>query len=484
ASSGQQGPVPSGPPPWAPAYGYRSKHEVHSPGPAFDRGLVDTVQGLLSELLGSNVSRGQTQQFLSQLTPAELSAFLANPSQTLPDILPALLSVVHGHGNQGKGGEDVLLALFDRLLAQNPTPAQVREFFQALTPAQVRHLIVHRADAIGNLPGVPPDVRYAANQFRIDAELSGLDGRTAAERHRARTLEAFLADRGQYLHFDNAPGGRLANGTVSQVFGNLAEAQYVALLAFGRGNSMDTFAGLAQRGQLVHEFAQPLVREGMAVIAWLESLSPALGRQYGAMFAAWQSKGQTRNESQFLQFMQQASAKQMTQKTLPGLMLRGDARLTLVGHSFGSAVIKESLLQGAKPDACVFLGMPEQRLQRVAKQAGCGETDLYALLNHGDVVDELAVEDELPQSAAAHEPDDEVDWLAPGELGPPLEAVLEPHHDYLLEGSATLTQVVNVVVGRDVKLLPPKPQVITLYRSADGTFGEVEEPVQRMTRDL
>lgn len=475
---------PGGPPPWAPAYGYRGHggHPAHGEAHGnLGKGLIDGVQQLLSELLGMRVSRGQTQQFVNQLSQAELSAFLANPVQRLPDVMPTLMNVVmRDHGRPDRAGRTALLALFDHVMSRNPSAREIYNFFKSLTPDQIEHLIVHRAEMIGNLPGVPQEVRVAANVQRIEAELTVMQGsRDPAAQRRAQTLEHLLAQNAQILHFDNAPDGRLAAGRISQVFGNLAEAKYVGLMIPGLNNTMDNFSARAERGQLLHQLAQPMVREGTAMVVWLERLGQEVLRQYRSMLTAWQAREQqtTRAPMTFQQALAQA-ARHLAQESVPGMMLRGDARMTFVGHSFGSLIAKEALNQGAKPDACVFLGMPEHRLKKIGAQAGCGDVDLYSMVADGDTMDEAVAADEAPEAADAAGLDEEIDRLDPGkDLVPPIEAVLDPHDNYGLEGSASLAQIVGVTLGWRPKLLPPEPSVITLYRSADGTYEGQAEPV-------
>lgn len=443
---------------------------------------MQTVMQLLSALTGLQISRGQAQQFVNQLPSEQLAAFLANPTQQLPQVMSTLMSVVmRDHGRPDRAGRDAVLALFDNLMSRNPSARQIYDFFKSLTPDQTQHLIAYRAEAIGNLPGVPVEVRVAANAQRIEAELTVMQGsRDPAAQRRAQTLEGLLAQNAQILHFDNAPDGRLAAGRISQVFGNLSEAKYVGLMIPGLNNTMDNFSARAQRGQLLHQLAQPMVREGTAMVVWLERLGQEMVRQYRSMLTAWQAREQTQTPMTFQQALAQA-ARQLAQESVPGMMLRGDARLTFVGHSFGSLIAKEALNHGAKPDACVFLGMPEHRLKKIAAQAGCGDVDLYSMVSDGDTVDEAVAADEAPEAAEATDAaglDEEIDRLDPGkDLVPPIEAVLDPHDNYGLEGSASLAQIVGVTLGWRPKLLPPEPSVITLYRSSDGTYEDQAEPV-------
>ncbi|GAA4847486.1 alpha/beta hydrolase [Kitasatospora terrestris] len=176
-------------------------------------------------------------------------------------------------------------SLPDPATADAPT---VAAFFASLTRTDVDHLVEQYPLVVGNLDGAPLDVRYRANRVAIAAERD-----RARARANDRTLDAtsralatarandsghLLADGRQILAFD--PRGR---GLVSEVYGDLAAAQRVAVLVPGSDADLGHFdqaadplrspAGMA-RALLAEEHDQdPGTRT--AVIAWTGYVTPS-----------------------------------------------------------------------------------------------------------------------------------------------------------------------------------------------------------------
>ena len=99
-----------------------------------------------------------------------------------------------------------------------------------------------------------------------------------------------------------------------------------------------------------------------------------------------------------------------------------------------------------------------------------------------------AMADEEGVAAEPEEADgqgeDSTVWLHGGDsdLIPPIEASVDPNDDYGPPGSWSLPPIVGTIVGAQGKALPPQPQVITLYRSADGTYEDTWDLVREMPR--
>ena len=100
-------------------------------------------------------------------------------------------------------------------------PAQVRRFVDRLTGAQRRQLERRTPGIVGNLDGVPYQLRYAANQ---------------RARHAADPRGPRLP--GQLLGYD--PRG---DGRVIEVFGDLGSARHVAVIVPGSGWSLRNVTG-------------------------------------------------------------------------------------------------------------------------------------------------------------------------------------------------------------------------------------------------
>jgi len=181
----------------------------------------------------------------------------------------------------------------DSLGRELPDPATasaatVAAFFASLDTAQLDRLIAEYPLVVGNLDGAPLDVRYRANRVAIAAERDRARARAADHKldatvralavARANDSEHLLTDGRQILAFD--PRGR---GLVSEVYGDLAGAERVAVLVPGSDADLGHFdqavdplrspAGMA-RALLAEEHAQaPGTRT--AVIAWTGYVTPS-----------------------------------------------------------------------------------------------------------------------------------------------------------------------------------------------------------------
>ncbi|AUG77066.1 hypothetical protein CFP65_2225 [Kitasatospora sp. MMS16-BH015] len=164
----------------------------------------------------------------------------------------------------------------------------VATFFASLTPEQTTRLIAEYPLVVGNLDGAPLQTRYQANRLAIAAERdkararandTKLDADTRAlALSRANDSEGLLAKGRQILAFD--PRGR---GLVSEVYGDLASAQRVAVLVPGSDADLAHFdqtadplrspAGMA-RALLAEEHRQD-PNAHTAVIAWTGYVTPS-----------------------------------------------------------------------------------------------------------------------------------------------------------------------------------------------------------------
>jgi hypothetical protein len=134
-------------------------------------------------------------------------------------------------------------------------PAQVSQYFAALTPAQQAALAQRAPGVVGNLDGVPYAMRYQANERARGAEPRG------------------QRPAGRLLGYD--PRG---DGRAIEVFGELATAQHIAVMVPGSGWRLDNLArptgptranpivdALALHDELRH--LDPRAR--VAVVVWL-----------------------------------------------------------------------------------------------------------------------------------------------------------------------------------------------------------------------
>jgi hypothetical protein len=136
----------------------------------------------------------------------------------------------------------------------------------------------------------------------------------------------------QFLKVDLEGRGRAV-----EVLGNLDRARNVGVLVPGMGNSLETFRGQSDRGDLIRQEAGP----DSAVVVWLDYDSPQGLVQAASKDAAIEAGPRL---AQFLTDLDDLKA--------PG------AATTLIAHSYGTDVAGQALLAGARADRVVMTGSP------------------------------------------------------------------------------------------------------------------------------
>ncbi|PYC67357.1 hypothetical protein C7C46_30390 [Streptomyces tateyamensis] len=169
----------------------------------------------------------------------------------------------------------------------NAEPAAVAAFFAALTPAQQDRLARAYPLVVGNLDGAPLQLRYQANALAVSQEVAHAKAQAAdtsldATQHalavsRANDCQALLTPGRQILSFD--PRGR---GLASEVFGDLATAQRVAVIVPGSDTDLGHFDrtleplrspdGMARALRAEEQRQAPGTRT--AVVAWTGYVTP------------------------------------------------------------------------------------------------------------------------------------------------------------------------------------------------------------------
>jgi hypothetical protein len=137
----------------------------------------------------------------------------------------------------------------------------------------------------------------------------------------------------QFLKVD--PEGQ---GRAVEVLGELDKAPNVAVLVPGMGNSLDTFRGQSDRGDLIRQEAGP---SDTAVVVWLDYDSPQGLVQAASKDAALEGGPRL---AEFLNELDQVTA--------------DDAEVTAVAHSYGTDVLGQALLDGGRAKRVVMTGSP------------------------------------------------------------------------------------------------------------------------------
>ncbi|MFE1777200.1 alpha/beta hydrolase [Streptomyces sp. NPDC059008] len=270
---------------------------------------------------------------------------------------------------------------------------------------------------LGPLRSATPGVltaRYAANRDGIRAA-----ERTAAghgDRRRAAALRAMAAPGRQFLAFDGRGGGR-----TTEVLGDLARAERIAVLVPGSDTSLDTYERFRAGARALHHELD----DRTAVIAWLgyetpgtlstEVLTPALAADAAPRLV------------RFIGELNKA---------------RPTARVSVLCHSYGSVVCGRAA-PGLAVSDIVLYGSPGTGSDGVAALrtratvwAGRGATDWIADVPHGQIPLPFGTlglgEDPLTPAFGAR-------IFAAGSGG---------HSDYLRPGSVSLENLARIVSGR------------------------------------
>ncbi len=126
-------------------------------------------------------------------------------------------------------------------------------------------------------------------------------------------------------------------GRAVEVLGDLQTAKNIAVLVPGMGNSLDTFRGQSDRGDLIKQEAGP----GTAVVVWLDYDSPQGLVEAASKDAAIEAGPRL---AAFLDEVDELKA--------------DDADVSLVAHSYGTDVAAQSIMAGARPTRLVMTGSP------------------------------------------------------------------------------------------------------------------------------
>ncbi|WP_354640156.1 alpha/beta hydrolase [Kitasatospora camelliae] len=333
-----------------------------------------------------------------------------------------------------------------------PDPAtadatSVAAFFAGLTQAETDRLVAAYPLVVGNLDGAPLELRYRANRVAITAEVERARAR-AADRNldaTARALATARADdsahllaRGrQILAFD--PRGR---GLVSEVFGDLARAERVAVLVPGSDADLGHFdqaveplrspAGMARA--LHSEERAQAPGTPTAVIAWTGYVTPS-GLGPDAVTSRLADVGAPR-----------------LKRLLDGLAVTSHpaAPPTLLCHSYGSVVCGTAApgIHRDRPTDVVAFGSPGMGVDSAA-DLGTG-VQVWAARNPTDWIGNVPY---LEFGGLGHGSDPTTHAFGAVELATDGAA---GHNGYLSPGTASLRNFASISLGRygDVTHVP------------------------------
>lgn len=236
-------------------------------------------------------------------------------------------------------------------------PADVKRWWDSLSAEEQQRLITEHPDKLGNLDGIPPKVRYQANQIRIEQLLES-ESDPHGPLH--KKYGEFVDPGRQILLFDVEGDGKLA-----EVFGDLETAKHVGVVVPGMGSDLGNFTdGVASDAYGLH---QPGGES--AVIAWTGYDAPD-GLPSPEVLSAKQAEAGAR----------------ALKRLVEGVNVQTDADVSVFSHSYGSLVAGKALMIGMKVENMMFMGSPGVGVDSVAEFPSGAAKHYYSMEIDGDPV--------------------------------------------------------------------------------------------------
>ncbi|MGN7800944.1 alpha/beta hydrolase [Leifsonia sp. 22587] len=268
---------------------------------------------------------------------------------------------------------DANRAKLENLLKQHPAPADVSRLWKLIDPAKQKMLIQAAPHVVGNLEGVPYDVRGRANTIdltqtisRVTSTLKSEHGRTerVALQRQLKTLDNVSKSLSKHdgvkrtlVSLDPSPDAKAAI-----VVGDLSTAHYVSVLVPGMymsvGEQIEAWAKVAQEQyDLQTGFLRRVLgprgnggAPGVAVVAWIGYQTPVLTNIGGTALAT-----------------QGADSLERTLEGIRALRGADQPYLSLFAHSYGSTAALMALERhSVSVDALALMGSPGSAAQSVA----------------------------------------------------------------------------------------------------------------------
>jgi hypothetical protein len=352
---------------------------------------------------------------------------------------------------------DLLVGLLQGAPPPGADPAAVAAWWDALTPAEHRAWLDAAPQLIGNLDGIPFGTRALANRTAIQALVDSLPpGDPLLDRLSQFLVDGVVDPQRKIIVFD--PRG---DGRVAELFGDLGSAEHIAVIVPGMGSTMANFS----KGVRGDAEALWMATPGSAVIAWTGYDAPA-GFETGRVWEVASSAQAVAGGAALVPF-------------LAGVRTHGSAPTTLIGHSYGSHTVGQSLLQGARVDRVVFIGSPGVGVDHVSQFPAGAAREYFAGEVKGDPVATLERFGDSPTDpdfgAFAY------DAGRPDSLNP-----IARHSEYFDEGTA-LDNLATIVSGGTPT--PDRPRLVeralelqedvqdALHRTVDRVQDAVHVPL-------
>ncbi|MFE7318018.1 alpha/beta hydrolase [Streptomyces sp. NPDC057555] len=292
--------------------------------------------------------------------------------------------------------------------------------------------------ALGPLRDTAPATlahRYATTRADIRAAERGADAH--GDHRRAAALRAMAAPDRHFLTFDGRDGGRS-----TEVYGDLAHADRIAVLVPGADTGLDTYHRLRDGARALQQRLQQRPGIRPAVLAWLGYPTPATMTPAAVTTALADDAGPQLHA--FTETLRQA---------------RPAARISLLCHSYGSVVCGRAA-PGLPADDLVLYGSPGVGADTAARLhtpatvwAGRGADDWVAHVPHAQLA--------LPFATFGFG----TDPVSPHFGARIFAAGAGGHSDYLKPGSRSLESLARIAAGPPPSAAPDATATATAQRT-------------------
>ncbi|KAA2250121.1 alpha/beta hydrolase [Solihabitans fulvus] len=346
--------------------------------------------------------------------------------------------------------------------ARGTAPAEVKRWWDSLTPQEQEAQLLAHPDQLGALDGIPAVYRDRANRVVLDTQRSALDterAALAAKPHRSDDENHRLDDIDGKLRGLDAVTGRLnvapsaarlqpyllgistdGNGRAIVAMGNPDTATNVATFVPGTGAKLATCRGDLERADTMALAARKSGSPSTSVITWVGYDAP-------------QSIVPQAAEDRFAD-----GAKQDLERFQDGLRATHEgapSHNTVIGHSYGTTVVGITARdEGLNADDVVFVASPGVGVENARGLHLVGVSpDQVGQHVHATV----AQHDPIRVAAGSHGPAPTGDDFGgttfasnPGAAGPWYELGWNPsvHSQYWDPGNRALDNMGNIIAGK------------------------------------
>ncbi|MEU2433653.1 alpha/beta hydrolase [Streptomyces sp. NPDC007861] len=263
---------------------------------------------------------------------------------------------------------------------------------------------------------------------------------------------------GALLAYD--PGFGNGRGRAALAVGDMATAQYVAVLVPGMGSSLETLPELARHARHLHDEclrARPGAQ--VAVVAWMGYKAPRSPLAGNLKVAREESaeKGAELLRSDldtWRRYWRQSAVRR-------GRNLPDQPQLTISGLSYGSVVAGHAAMAGAAPDNLVLLGSPGTGLR--AQHLDTPSSNIFVAATDTDVVsmlDWFSIDPTHKKYGDVTRMKADYQWTLERGI---VENAVRAHTSYYDPGTESLANISRVVVG--------KPEEVTREEQRTRAMG-------------